>query len=99
VNYRTNLDQGALRELSLAHTPAISKTAVGNLCKVARNKARKAAFTFIISEGPAEDYSHKLISKAEAQPLIDAQRAYIQAKGELLELQAYAYGNPRVWDR
>ena len=96
VSYRTNLNQDALRELSMAHTPAISKTAVGNLCKVARNKARKAAFTFIISEDPADGFSHKLISQAEAQPLIDAQQAYIQAKGELLELQAYVGLGPRA---
>ena len=96
VSYRTNLSQDALRELSLAHTPAISKTAVGNLCKVARNKARKAAFTFIISQDPASGFSHKLISPAEAQPLIDAQQAYIQAKGELLELQAYVGLGPRA---
>lgn len=89
VTTHTNLDQDALRALSLEHTPAITQTAVGNLCKVARNKARKAAFTYIISEDPADGYSHKLISREEAQPLIDAQRAYIQGKGALLALEAY----------
>lgn len=97
VTYRTNLSQDALRALTLEHTPAVSETACGNLVKVARNKARKAAFTFIIDDpANAARYSHKVIAPAEAQALIDAQEQYILDKGELLELQAYVGVGPRA---
>ncbi|TNE89178.1 MAG: phosphoenolpyruvate carboxykinase (ATP) [Deltaproteobacteria bacterium] len=89
VPRRTNLDQEALRDLAKAHTPALLETSFGSLNKVSRNKSRMAKYTWVISDEAAAGFSHKVMSRAEAQALIDAQAAYIREQGELLELQGY----------
>jgi len=97
AEYLTNPPQELLRELAKEHTPAIVETTVGNLDKVARNKARQAKYTYIIASADrANEFSHKVIEAAEAQPLIDAQKAYIESKGKLIEVQGWVGLGPRA---
>jgi len=96
AEYLTNPDQDTLCQLSLEHTPAVSRTACGNLVKVARNKARQSKRTFIIHDGGDGGFSHKTISEDDASVLIQAQRAYIEAKGQLIEVQGWVGVGPRA---
>ncbi|HJN75862.1 MAG TPA: phosphoenolpyruvate carboxykinase (ATP) [Myxococcota bacterium] len=97
AEYFTNPSQDLLRRLSLEHTPAVSTTASGNLVKVARNKARQAKRTFIIGQPrDAARYSHPVIPTRDADALIDAQRAYIEDKGQLIEVQGWVGVGPRA---
>ena len=97
VEYLTDLSQEQLREFALAHTPCIEVTAQGNLNKVSRNKSRMAKFTFVIgAESEQSSYSHKLISQAEADRLIAAQRRYIEEQGQLVEVNGYLGLGPRA---
>ena len=97
VEYRTNPSLSELRELALAHTPALFETALGSLVKVSRNKARQARFTYVIADrSTASQYSHQLIEPARAQALIDRQQAYIEAKGELIDVRGYLGLGPRA---
>ncbi|MCO4743484.1 MAG: phosphoenolpyruvate carboxykinase (ATP) [Proteobacteria bacterium] len=96
VPFRTNLEQADLKALAETNTPAILKTSWGSLNKVSRNKARMAKFTFVITDDSPEGYSHKTISRAEVAPFIEAQRAYIREKGEMLEVQGYLGVGPRA---
>ena len=96
VPVASNLSQAELRDLALGNTPHVLRTAFGNLNKVARNKARQAAHTYIITDGDRSAWSHKTISRAEAQVLIDQQAEYIQEKNLLLELQGYIGVGPRA---
>jgi phosphoenolpyruvate carboxykinase (ATP) len=97
VQYRTNPSLAELRELALAHTPALFETALGSLVKVSRNKARQARFTYVIAErSTASQYSQQLIDPARAQALIDRQRAYIESKGELIDVRGYLGLGPRA---
>jgi len=89
VEYLENPSQEALRALTLEYTPAVLKTAVGSLNKVSRNKARQAKFTYIVTDTARGDWSHKTLSRAEAAPLIETQRAYIEEKGKLIAIDAY----------
>ena len=92
VNYITNPSQKELRELALKHTPAIMKTAYGNIDKLTRYKARMAKFTYIIApESEKSNYSGNIIDPAKARELIERQKAYIQKKGTLIEINGY-YG-------
>lgn len=96
ATYRTNLSQDALRALALEHTPAIRETALGNLVKVSRNKARMAAYTYVIADpSDAHRYSHQVMPRAQAEALIARQRAYIEEKGELLEVRGRLGVGPR----
>ena len=97
VEYVENPSQEELRALTLEHTPAVLTSGVGSLDKLTRNKARQAKFTYIVTESPRGDWSHKTISPAEAAPLIDAQRAYIEEKGKLIALDAYVGQGERAY--
>jgi len=89
VEYLENPSQDELRALTLEHTPAVLKTGVGSLDKITRNKARQAKYTYVVTETPSADWSQKTISRAEAAPLIEAQRAYIEQQGKLVAIDAY----------
>ncbi|MBN2798890.1 MAG: phosphoenolpyruvate carboxykinase (ATP) [Deltaproteobacteria bacterium] len=90
VEYLSNPTQDVLRSLTLEHTPAVVSTVHQNLVKMSRNKARKAAFTYIIAEDTrAAEFSSQLISPAKAQALIAAQAAYIEASGKMIEIQGF----------
>jgi phosphoenolpyruvate carboxykinase (ATP) len=90
VEYITDPTQEALKHLALQHTPAVCQTRVGNLVKVAKNKARKAQFTYVIApESDAEQYSCKIIDRARADALIGRQKAHIEETGTLLEVRGF----------
>ena len=89
ADHLANLSQAELRDLARSHTPHVLDTAFGNLNKVSRNKARMAKHTYIITDGSADAWSHKTISRDEANALIEAQRTYIEDKGKLLEVQGW----------
>jgi len=85
-----NPSQDELRALALEHTPAVSQTAHGNLVKVAKNKARKAQWTYVIApQSDADKYSCKVIDRDLANALITRQRAYIEEKGTLIEVRGF----------
>lgn len=87
VEYIENPSQPQLRELALAHTPCVQETAVGSINKVSRNKARMAAYTYIID---TEDrWSHQLIDPDKARNLIERQAKYIAEKGTLIAIDGY----------
>ncbi|MCA9718206.1 MAG: phosphoenolpyruvate carboxykinase (ATP), partial [Myxococcales bacterium] len=92
-----NPSQEQLRSLALAHTPYCSETALGNINKIARNKARMAAFTYIIDrEGEPEVYSHKTIDPERAAALIASQAEYVRRQGALIAIEAYVGLGPRA---
>lgn len=93
----TDPSQDTLKALALKHTPAVSETAQGNLVKVAKNKARKAQWTYVIApESDAETYSCKVIDRDLADALIGRQRAYIEEQGTLVEVRGYIGLGPRA---
>ncbi|MGH1345740.1 MAG: phosphoenolpyruvate carboxykinase (ATP) [Nannocystales bacterium] len=97
VEILANPEQKQLRELALEHTPFCTKTALGNINKVARNKARMAKFTYIIDrKGDASAYSHNTIEPAKAEALIEKQTEYIKSKGKLIRIDAYVGVGPRA---
>ena len=89
VEYLENPSQDELRALTLEHTPAVLKTAVGSLDKVTRNKARQAKYTYVVTDTARCEWSHKTLSREHAAPLIEAQRKYIEEKGKLIAIDAY----------
>jgi phosphoenolpyruvate carboxykinase (ATP) len=92
VKYITDPTQNQLRELALKFTPAIMKTAYGNINKLTRLKARMAKLTYCVApESDKSKYSGNIIDPAKAQELIDRQKAYIEKQGELIEINGY-YG-------
>ncbi|MBI2342822.1 MAG: phosphoenolpyruvate carboxykinase (ATP) [Deltaproteobacteria bacterium] len=92
VEYLRNPDQSTLRQLALRHSGPIVKTAHDNLNKISRNKARMAAYTYVIAEeSAAATFSHKVISPTEAARLIERQREYIETEGQLIAIEGY-YG-------
>jgi phosphoenolpyruvate carboxykinase (ATP) len=96
VNYLTNPDQQTLRSLALEHTPAVFESRHGNLVKVSRNKARQAKFTYVIADDGSDRFSQKTITRAEALPLIARQQKYIEAQGQLIEVQGFLGTGPRA---
>jgi phosphoenolpyruvate carboxykinase (ATP) len=97
VNYLTNPDQDILRDLALQHTPAVFQSRHGNLVKVSRNKARQAKFTYVIADNADRHrFSQKTISRSEAEPLIAKQKKYIEAQGQLIEVQGFLGTGPRA---
>lgn len=95
VEILANPDQHELRELALEHTPFCFKTALGNINKVARNKARMAKFTYIIDrKGDASAYSHSTIEPTAAETLIAAQTEYIKGQGKLICIEGYVGVGP-----
>lgn len=90
VEIIANPTQDQLRSLALEHTPFCTRTAAGSINKIARNKARMAAFTYIIDRaGDPSAFSHKTISPDDAQRLIDRQAKYVADKGKLIEIDGY----------
>ena len=90
VQYIINPSQKELRKLALKYTPAILKTAYGNLNKITRLKARMAKYTYIIApESEAGNYSSKVISPEKAKKLIDIQKKYIEKVGKLIVIEGY----------
>jgi phosphoenolpyruvate carboxykinase (ATP) len=98
VKYTTDPTQDQLRELALKFTPAIMTTAYGNINKLTRLKARMAKLTYCVApESDKNKYSGNIIEPAEAQALIERQRAYIKKQGELIEINGYyGYGKGAV---
>ena len=97
VDYITNPDQETLRALTLAHTPLVQQSAVGNLNKVSRNKNRVAQYTYVIaSDADKGRYSQKTIDPEKAADLIARQTSYILEKGELIEVQGFLGLGPRA---
>jgi len=97
VEYITDPSQEALQHLALQHTPAVQRTSVGNLVKVAKNKARKAQFTYVIApETDADKYSCKIIDRARADAMIGRQKTYIEETGTLLEIRGFIGLGPRA---
>lgn len=97
VEYLTNPTQEQLRTLALEHTPAVFESACGNLVKISRNKARQAKHTYVIAPAEhADQYSQKLIDRAQADRLIALQRDYIESKGKLIEVQGFLGLGPRA---
>jgi phosphoenolpyruvate carboxykinase (ATP) len=97
VTYITNPAQEELRKLALEHTPAMMKTAYGNLNKITFNKARKAQYTYIVArESDAGRYSGKVIDPESATCLIDSVKEYVEEKGTLIDIQGYEGLGPRA---
>jgi phosphoenolpyruvate carboxykinase (ATP) len=88
VEYIENPGQAELRELALAHTPCVQKTAVGSINKVTRNKARMAKYTYIIDT--QDRWSHQIIDPDKARGLIERQAKYIADKGKLIAIDGYS---------
>jgi len=92
VIYIKNPSQEELRRLAIEHTPACYTTKYGNINKIARNKARKAGYTYIIAkERDAHKYSGKVISAERAEKILSDVWDYIHMQGRLIEIQGY-YG-------
>lgn len=98
VEYITDPSQKELRELALKHTPAIMTTAYGNVNKITRLKARKAKLTYCIApESEKDNFSGNIIDPAKARELIERQKAYIEKKGTLIQINGYyGYGKGAV---
>ncbi len=88
VEYIENPSQAELRELALAHTPCVQKTAVGSINKITRNKARMAKYTYIIDT--QDRWSHQIIDPDKARGLIERQAKYIADKGQLIAIDGYS---------
>jgi len=92
VVYVTSPSQEELRKMALEHSPACYETKYGNVNKIARNKARKAMFTYIIApEQDAHLYSGKVISAERAEQVLSNVWDYVHLQGRLIEIQGY-YG-------
>ena len=64
---------------------------------VARNKARKARYTYVIApEEDAEKYSCRIIDRQRAEALIGRQKVYIEETGTLLEVRGFIGLGPRA---
>ena len=97
VKYLTDPTQAELRALTLAHTPLVIEAACGNLSKVSRNKARMAKYTYVIAhESDKGSFSHQVMDPARAAELIARQRAYIEDKGQLIEIRGTMGLGPRA---
>ena len=98
VEVLANPSQETLRELALEHTPHCFATAHGSINKVARNKARMAALTYIIDRkgDGAQAYSHNVIEPSKAAELIAAQARYLEEAGTLIKIDGYVGMGPRA---
>jgi len=90
VEYHVNPTQETIRDIATKHTPAIVRSAYGNLNKVTRFKARQQARTYVVAaEGDAAKYSGKVISREEAERLIEHQRRFIEKSDHLIQIDGY----------
>lgn len=89
VEYLDNPSQEELRELALAHTPAVQQAKSGSVNKVSRNKSRVAAYTYIIDGSGLDRWSHQVIDPDKARDIIARQEAYIAEKGKLIAIDGY----------
>lgn len=97
VKYIANPTQEELRRLTEKFTPAVVRTAYGNLDKITRLKARLAKRTYIIApEADAPLYSSKTIEPDKARELIEHQRRYIEKSGYLIQIDGYLGLGPRA---
>jgi phosphoenolpyruvate carboxykinase (ATP) len=92
VKYITDPTQDQLREMAMQFTPAVMKTAYGNINKLTKNKARMAKYTYIIAPASEKNnYSGNIIDPDKAKKLIEIQKRYIEKQGDLVEINGY-YG-------
>lgn len=92
VKYITDPTQDQLREIAMQFTPAVMKTAYGNINKLTKNKARMAKYTYIIAPASEKNnYSGNIIDPDKAKKLIELQKRYIEKQGDLVEINGY-YG-------
>jgi phosphoenolpyruvate carboxykinase (ATP) len=97
VEILANPTQQQLRALALEHTPFCTKTALGNVNKVARNKARMAKYTYVIDRTDTPSaYSHATIEPDQAAALIAKQTEYIASKGKLIAIEGYVGVGPNA---
>lgn len=98
VKYIPNPSQEELRELALKHTPSIMKTSYGNINKFSRLKARMAKLTYCIAlDSEKDNYSGNIIDPTKGRELIERQKAYIEKKGAVIEIDSYyGYGERAV---
>ncbi len=86
-----------LQALALEETPLCTRTSLGNVVKVSRNKARMAKYTYVIADpSEAASYSQKVMAPERAAELIARQTAYIEASGRLLEVRGFLGVGPRA---
>ena len=86
-----------LQALAVEETPLCTRTGLGNVVKVSRNKARMAKYTYVIARPEdADQYSQKIMAPEKAAALIARQTAYIEAKGRLLEVRGFIGVGPRA---
>jgi phosphoenolpyruvate carboxykinase (ATP) len=82
--------QDQLRELALEHTPFCGRTALGNVNKDSRNKARMAQYTYVVDRtGEPSKYSSNTMTPGDAEALLAKQRAYIEGKGKIIAINGY----------
>lgn len=92
VEILRNPTQSELRALTIQHTPCVKQTAHGNLDKISRNKARMAAYTYVVATpDDAKQFSAKTIDPATADRLIALQKEYIEHSKRLIAVEGY-YG-------
>ncbi len=90
VKVIANPTQDELRKLTLEHTPSVIETAHGNICKISRNKARMAQYTYLLyPESEKANFSGNLLDPARGRELIELQTKYIKEKGQLISIQGY----------
>jgi phosphoenolpyruvate carboxykinase (ATP) len=90
VRYLENPTQDQLRALTLEHTPSVLKSSVGSIDKISRNKSRVAQYTYVVTR-PGEEgrWTGNAIDPDKSSALIERQRKYIEAKGELIAIDGY----------
>jgi phosphoenolpyruvate carboxykinase (ATP) len=85
-----NPSQSEMRALSERHVPHIFRSRHGNMNRVTRCKARLAQCTYIVAPMTEQGfYSSKVMSREQAQRLIEMQREYIERAGTLLRIDGY----------
>lgn len=91
-----NPSQEKLREISLKEVPAIFTTKHGNLVRYTKRKARMANRTYIIApESDANKYAGKVMPRDKAERLIELQRAHIEKKGKVIQIDGYLGNDPQ----
>ncbi|MBN1620652.1 phosphoenolpyruvate carboxykinase (ATP) [candidate division WOR-3 bacterium] len=82
--------QESFRELTLKYGPASMKTSYGNILKLTRNKARKAEYTYIVTDEQGDGlFSSKTITPEKAQKYILQAREYMKNLGKIIKIDRY----------